>query len=753
MDRFDWKLEEERLLHTLKVLRDRLYEGEEDYRKIQEDLRDHLKEYWESKTADRWDEAQRAEEVDRQRGIVSSASQRRRRFAKMLSSPYFGRIDLKEAGLSISEPIYIGIGTLTEEESHQILVYDWRSPVAGVYYDFELGKVWYLSPAGRIDGFVSLKRQYRIIDGRLTMMFDSDVAIHDELLQEILGKSVNDKMRTIVTSIQREQNRIIRDEDHRWLFVEGPAGSGKTSVALHRAAYWLYHRRNTVTSKNILILSPNPIFSDYISNVLPELGEENVRRMTFANYIEELQPKVEEELETIYQQMETMLSPMDDKERQIRKESIAFKASLGFLAYIQAYASILEERWVEGYPALSFEGQCIWSASEWRQRFLRDLTYLPVQRRLAKIRREIQRRMRPLVKKERQKKAEEIAAKGEEVNEKTILILARLAARETFRPVVDLLEALTKLDTLELYRSIFSSDSAGKEVASDGLPSDWEAIRSDTWETLQRGALRYEDVVPWLYLDGLLRGFPEQKQIRHVIIDEGQDYTAFQYALLRRIFPRATWTVLGDTAQAIHPATPGAYFREAAEVLEAENPEFVRLTKSYRSTGAIQSFCRALLPGSALHDGLSRQGHLPSVTMYPSDTKMLEAIPAQIAAWRSEGWQSMAILCKTAVEAERVYRALSSKIPVAILDCETVQFKRDVVVVPSYLAKGLEFDTVLVWRADGETYHREDERRLFYMNCTRALHRLALVYSGAKTPFVETIPEELYEERVYETHR
>lgn len=745
MNAEDWKAEEARLSQTLHQVIQKLNEGEANYRRIQGDLGTNLNDYWENKTADFWDEAQRTEEVERQRSIVSAASQRRRQYRKMLDSPYFGRIDLKEAGSAFVEPIYIGIGALTGENNHEILTYDWRSPVAGVFYDFELGKVWYRSPAGRVDGIASLKRQYRIGDGHLEWMFDADVTINDELLQEILGKSVNDKMRTIVTSIQREQNQAIRDDSHRWLFVEGPAGSGKTSVALHRAAYWLYNERNAYTPKNILILSPNPIFSDYISNVLPELGEENVRRITFSDYIEHLQPQLPVEFQTWTQQMEEVLISSDDVERKLRLSTIRFKSSSRFLDLLNHYAMELEKRWVETYPDLTFRGVCFWSQDEWKEYFSCNLTYLPVARRMAKIRRLIQIRMRPMVQKLRQEKAQEIAATGEEVNEKTIIMLARLAAREELRPVVDAMERLTMVNTFLAYRNLFANLDWTNHMLQKWVPSDWNTICRMTIARLDQGIIDFADAPAFLYLHGLLVGFSEKKEIRHLIVDEGQDYTCMQYALLNRLFPRTAWTVLGDKAQAIHPGSSGVSFEEAGRILNANPIGSVKLTKSYRSTRPIQDFCRALLQKQTLFDSLERPGCLPQVFEFDSNDQMIKAIPELIEAWRREGWRSVGIICKTAREAKDVHQALASKMAINLIHEETASFFKDVVVIPSYLAKGLEFDAVLVWRADAISYGREEERRLFYVNCTRALHRLAFCFHDKLTSFIENVDRNLYQ--------
>ena len=239
----------------------------------QTELRNTLGDYWENTGRNSADTAQYIEAIDRQRSLAAISENRRRQLVRMADSPYFGRLDFAE-DTTEPEVFYIGIASLSEDSSSQLLVYDWRTPVAGMFYDFERGPAWYQCPAGVIEGVITRKRQYKIVSGNMVYLFDSDIKIDDEMLQELLTKSADEQMHTIVTSIQREQNQIIRNEGHRVVFVRGPAGSGKTSIALHRIAFLLYRDRETLTSQNVLILSPNHIFSEYISSVLPEIGEE-----------------------------------------------------------------------------------------------------------------------------------------------------------------------------------------------------------------------------------------------------------------------------------------------------------------------------------------------------------------------------------------------------------------------------------------------------------------------------------------------
>ena len=715
----------------------------------QTELSRTLRDYWDDFAKNAADEAQAVEAVNRQRSLSGLMTQRYRQLKRMRHSPYFGRIDFAEITGSRESPpeaIYIGIGTLTAADG-ELLIYDWRTPVAGIFYDFERGSAWYTCPAGRINGTISLKRQYKIVDGQICYMFDSDLKIDDEMLQEILAGSADAKMHTIVTSIQREQNKVIRDENHRLLFVEGPAGSGKTSIALHRIAYLLYRDRATVTSQNALILSPNPIFSEYIATVLPEIGEENIPRLTFQDYCDMMKSEQDPFTESRSTLLEKLLSADKDGEYRIRTAGIRYKSSAGFAAVLQDYLTFLTEQLVDTYPDIAYNGETIFGRADWQSYYRDRFSFLPPLRRLAKIRELIQLRMRPLVRSLRKKTIDEITKKAEEVNETTILALARVAVRNDLQSLREKIERLTSPTPFALYRALFSPNTEAYKrfVKTSPLPPEWESIRRTTANELAGNSLYYEDSLAYLYFRGMLSGFITRPEIKHLVIDESQDYTKFHYLMLAQIFPNCTWTILGDPAQTLQPYLQSAGFATAADVLAAETPVSIRLNRSYRSTRAIQSFCRQLLPDLPYFEGVSRQGPLPLLLQGENQSATRSLLFHCIRQWEAEGWKSIAIVGKNAAVCREIYLELRPILTVSLIIREDDPFHAGISIISSYLTKGLEFDCVLALDADQSSYGSEEERGLLYTVCTRALHRLALVYSGEASPFLQTISPSLYQ--------
>ena len=735
-----------RLAGTFEQIKKQLTVSEKACTVKESELKETLLNYWHNSGSD---EAQLVETANRQRALSTISHSTPLILRKMLNSPYFGRIDFVEEEEGVepqSEQIYVGISTLRDDETDEFLIYDWRAPISSMFYDCGLGKASYDCSVGTISGRITIKRQYKIVNGTMQYLFNADLKIDDEVLQEILGKSVDDKMHTIVNSIQREQNQIIRDGSHRALFVEGPAGSGKTSVALHRIAFLLYRDRDIINEKNVLILSPNHLFSDYISNVLPEMGEENVLQKTFHDCVTVSITQLPIRFETRTFHLESVLSNGSTPQHTLRADNIRFKSSGIFEQIMQEYIDWIRSNLVDDYPAIEFGGQIIFSKQEWKQYYLDNFSSMPVTIRLEKIKKIIEIRMRPFVHAVRKEKEAAIIDSDEEVDENDIKALARIAAREVFRPFYDKIDKLTNLIPLNEYRRLFTGDWLfARFSAKTAFPQKWQAIQKQTLSYLNSGILPYEDIPTFIYFQGILQGFPVNRDIKHLIIDEAQDYTTLQFKILVILFPNSTWTVVGDPAQSVHPFLSTASFNDMSEIIGSNKSIAFRLTRSYRSTKQIQAFCQALLSYTEEVESVNRSGSLPSVTRIE---KMQDLIPTLVQTTQNilqKGWHSIAIICKNTYQSTKIFEGLKTYIDLTLVIDEDDAFHQGIVVIPSYLAKGLEFDAVLVINADAINYSHEEERHILYTICTRTLHHLSLFYYGKPSPFINGMDKELYQ--------
>jgi DNA helicase-2/ATP-dependent DNA helicase PcrA len=412
--------------------------------------------------------------------------------------------------------------------------------------------------------------------------------------------------------------------------------------------------------------------------------------------------------------------------------------------------TFLTDKLIREYPAIEFRGVVIFSKAEWDELFFKNLAYLPVIERLRQIKRRIQIKLRPMVHELRQEKEQEIAATGEEVNERSIKALARLAVRQDLSSLIAEIDRLTTMDPFSLFRRLFEDKTLFSHLAEGmEVTVDWPMISSQSLAWIEKGWISYEDSLPFLYFHGCLAGFPVKNAIRHLIVDEAQDYTALQFEILRCLFPKCSWTILGDPDQAVNPYQQTLDFDKVVNILNALRPDptsaqIVRLKRSYRSTQEIQAFSRALLPRTESIEHIQRSGPRPQLVKVKSPQMTPELVAGAIRELKNEGWQSIAVICKTAQESATCYDSLKDKTTITLITWEMDEFHHGTVLIPAYLAKGLEFDAVIIYDAGTQVYSRDMERNILYIACTRALHRLLLYYCGDLSPLVAVINTDLY---------
>lgn len=669
-------------------------------------------------------------------------SEQVKRLERMLESPYFARIDFIYDEFDDKENIYIGMSSLIDNETMDILIYDWRAPISSMFYEYELGEASFSVDKRTIEGTIELKRQYKILRSKLVYMFDSSIKIDDEILQEILSKSADDKMKNIVISIQKEQNKIIRDEDTRVLIVQGAAGSGKTSIALHRIAYLLYrHKDEGLKSKNVAIFSPNQIFNDYISDVLPELGEENVHQTTFYEYARScIIPEIR--LESVHEQMDYMLAQdKDSYDYKMRKQSIAYKSSLEFLKVLENYISLLNDHY-EGFQDIYFDKNLVISKEELENLYNNDYKHFAPIKRLQKIRDRVNYLLRPYTG-PRLKEITKQIVEGEE-KEFNIKQVSRAKLHNELKDLRTKLEEITEINTYKIFINLFENKELYNRLSKDVQGIVDKKLLDYTALYLNKNIIRYEDIAPYLYLKGMLEGSMHIADIRHVVIDEAQDYSYLQYQIIKRLFKYASFTILGDVNQAINSYMHTADYNKANEIFADYGANIMTLSKSYRSTKEIWQLSERILPSSSNKQPINRSGEKPLMVNVSSKEKMNKYIVEKLNALQEQEMKSIAIICKTAKQCEEVHRSIKKDFRLAnLITSESSRLTAGISIIPCYLAKGLEFDAVIVYDASVDSYEGEEQRKLMYTICTRALHRLVILYSGQVTELLKDVTPEM----------
>lgn len=595
------------------------------------------------------------------------------RYQKMLDSPYFGRIDFWYDGEEEIESFYIGIGNFSESLQEMPLIFDWRAPVSSLFYDYEKGRAAYFAPVGKISGEITAKYQYQIKKGKLQYAFECDMKIDDDILKRELGTHANASLKSIVRSIQKEQNAIIRNQKDLILVVQGSAGSGKTSIALHRIAYLLYHDRKNLSASQVLILSPNRIFSDYISHILPELGEEQICEMSFDDYAyHELKEYCD--CEDCYDQIERSLSEelIDSNKRKRR----LFRQSKEYAKEIYGYVLGLESDGIS-FRDVQFE-KMRKTAGEIQELFYMKFSEIPFLKRMEAI-------------------AEYWIDEQETLQGSDMDIIKKEIITD---------KLLRFYQTRDIYR-IYSDFLVS--IGEKGLPN----------VPLEKRNLHYEHVFPMLYLKYLLEGIQRKKRVKHLVIDEMQDYSYLQYLLIQALFS-CKMTMVGDRAQTMEEQQ-----RDVLKFLPkifGKQIRMVEIRKSYRSTAEIASYAAGLI-GDTKVEIVDRHGKEPE--FFEGGEELFELLAEKIQKEIQEGVETVGVLCITERDAKMAKERLSEQLndmPVHYLDKNSRKFYSGVVVTTFYLAKGLEFDSVHVLIK--EQYQTNLHQQGLYICATRALHRL-----------------------------
>ncbi|MEO2075519.1 MAG: RNA polymerase recycling motor HelD [Bacillus sp. (in: firmicutes)] len=765
----DWELEQERVCSVVEEIDHKIARLLSNTSTVRSDVLEIRKDFWEDVTVnlDEPDDViETAASIKQQAELLSERERTHRQMNQHLNtlkklkySPYFGRIDVLEEGEKLTDQIYLGITSLMDQKDENFLIYDWRAPISSIYYDYSPGPVHYKTPEGTINGEMFLKRQFIIRASEIKGMFDTGVTIGDEILQEVLGTNASTQMKSIVATIQREQNEIIRNERSKVLIVQGAAGSGKTSAALQRVAYLLYRYRGTLNAENIMLFSPNPLFNSYVATVLPELGEENMQQSTFQEYLTQRLGK-EFEIEDPFEQMEYLLSRTEDKEYNTRVMSIRYKASLKFKKIIDQYAIELSKKGLK-FKDLTFRGDVIISEKEIHQYFYTLPDSYSITNRVQLVKDWLVKELKRAVKRERSRSwvedeiqyldKEDYMVAFNRLQEKDRFsdntfddfereqrLLAEMVVKEKFKPLFYKVKSFKFIDMPGIYMQLLEQSDVSAEMESHY----WSQICSLTINRMKQMEIPYEDTTPYVYLQDLLEGRKSNSAIRHIFIDEAQDYSPFQFAFIQRLFPYSKMTLLGDFNQAIFSGATGSETVLTKLDMKDEDIEKFNLTKTYRSTREIVHFTSSLLENGENIIPFNRIGKKPVIEQVNSRS-INQLVLDKIKEMKGEGHRTIAVICRTAKESKNVFDSLKQDISLHLIEKGTVSYERGILVIPSYLAKGIEFDAVIVY--DCSSYISETERKLFYTVCTRAMHVLHIFAAGKVSPLLDVVSTDTYE--------
>lgn len=583
---------------------------------------------------------------------------------KIENNPYFGSIIFNEQNKKPLK-IYIGMTHLRDKDSLDNIIFDWRSPICSLFYDYEVGPCEYEAPVGVIKGELKRKRQYNIKEGKLIRMFDNSLSISDDVLQEVLEKESSEKMENIVNTIQKEQNQIIRGNEKRNLIIQGVAGSGKTSVALHRIAYLLYKIEN-LTSRNVLIFSPNNVFTEYISNVLPEIGEENTLQTTFSDYLK-YQITEYKDVESFSDFISRYYSYQETN-----PELIRYKQSDEIIKDMEHYVKDLENN----------------------AKFLRDIIENDV-----------------------------YEYTKEELND---MMKERYSTLPLMNRVMEMANKLCesnyngKRTRAKVYQRLLNESSNFKKdyktLYKEFFMSKHFKIKLNEKEInnfVNKKKLNYEDALLFSYMKGLLKGFHYEPNILQVVIDEAQDYNKLQYKIISKIFKKSNFTILGDVNQTINPYYKYENLNILIDILKGN---YLELNKSYRSSTEIIEYTNNLL-------NLNNVSAIRSKDGTPIIFRNINHNIKDDLNYLTKKYKSIALITKDDFTKESLYQNLYQDFNITKIDSSTQNFTRSLVVIPAYMSKGLEFDSVIVY--DKKSY-KEDELNLLYVACTRAQHELII---------------------------
>lgn len=679
------------------------------------------------------DANQYLESIQMKSSAQYATAQRIKHYEDSLNSPYFARVDFKESGYP-TDKIYIGLHSVSDEENYETYVYDWRAPIASIFYRYEMGPAEYSAPMGQIRGEITKKRQYEIKNGELRFYFDSSINIQDEILRDVLSHNASEQMKSIVETIQRQQDEIIRDTDHEVLMVQGVAGSGKTSVALHRIAYLMYQGLNQhLNAENVMILSPNTLFGRYIANVLPELGEESIMSVTFEEIFRR-NVHWDGELESKNDFIEALTSSLSDEEKSEKRARCAFFASPEFCRILENYLAYIKSN--IPFEDIYYNGKILMNRRQMSDFLYSSNRNVSVEKSLQLI----SNRIWDAAHEERRTRMEKLVAFFRPYNEHRYDYrqYARLCSIKESTRLKHRVDAFTTLDYGKLFSQLLENRELFLRMAKGcTLPENWELYLDTALSSMEKGLLEYGSSLALMYLKSNLSGV-SYAHIKQVVIDEAQDYYPLHLSILGSLFPHARFTILGDVNQTIEKKASLSIYDDFAAVLNRKSSALITLNKGFRCSYEISKFSEHFLETPFPVEAFDRHGKEPQIFKANGSADLAKKIAASIHSCKEDGCASVAVICKTMERAKELYEEIKGFVECRLVSDHSKGIS-GVSILPLYLAKGLEFDAAILDEVNEEHYHSPLDKKLLYVCTTRPLHRLDVFYSGKASPFIKEL--------------
>ncbi len=680
-------------------------------------------------------------------------------------NPYFARVNFKEK-LRDEESFYIGKFGLIDEAKNEEVVIDWRAPLANLYYSGTYGPASYKAPIGEISGELLLKRKYQVKDGEIVNVFDEGVnelivptsedgeELVDEFLKINLEGNMSKKLKDVVTTIQKEQNDIIRAYKNKPIIIQGSAGSGKTTVALHRLAYLVYTYGDEMNNKNILVVAPNELFLDYISDILPDLGVSNVKQITFENLCKEI-TKVKQKIITKDKKLSDIIESSEEEKVKYITASSKIKGTMTYKIMMDRLIRHLERENIE-VDDIVVDGFTLFTAKEIRRLYIRDLVKLPINKRKSEINKYFKIKLKDRLERVKLEidntyffKIKDIKGKvelSEEDQRKEIIetyderdkLIKQLKSKST-KALNEFFKSWKSISPLEGYLRLYNDEEVFSKVTNNSIPNKLaEYMKAELNANTDKKEIDCDDLVAITYLDIVLNGLDSEEYI-HTVIDEAQDYSLLQMHILKEISKNNSMTIVGDLGQGIYSYKGINSWNSLIEKVFSEDATYITLSQSYRSTVEIIEFANIVLEKQKLNIKpampILRHGMVPQIVKTNNEDE-IQQVDLAVEEIHKEDKKTIAIICKDFEQCKNLYKRLNEKSGYKWDLVGEEQDNMDVVnlVIPSYMTKGLEFDATIVYDCDKENYRDNDlDKKLLYVALTRALHLQYVLYKGEIT--------------------